>query len=70
MPRILVRLLEVARALADRRRHGRRLVRVLREDVREQRGHPALDGVWEGVDERADAQDGGVSLAQGLCVHG
>ena len=70
MPRILMRLLKVARALAHRRRHRRRVVRVLRQHIREQRGHPALDGVGEGVDERADAEDGGVPLAQGVRVGG
>jgi hypothetical protein len=56
VPRVLVRLLEAARALAHRRRDRRREVRQLGEHARQQRRHPALDRVRVAVHERADAQ--------------
>ena len=46
--------------------HG--IVRVLREDVRQQLGHPPLDGVRVALDERADTKNGGMELTHGSIV--
>lgn len=43
---------------------------MLCEHIRQQVGHPLLDRVWEAVDKRTNAEDGGVSLAYGLAVIG
>lgn len=43
---------------------------MLRQDVRQQLGHPSLDGVGVTVDQRHDAEDGGVALTDGRGVDG
>ena len=68
MPRILMRLPEVARAAPDGGRDRYRIVCVFCENTREELGHPAFDGVRVAFDEGTDTEDGGVPLPQGVSV--
>lgn len=43
---------------------------MLRQDVRQKLGHPPFDGVRVTVDQRHDAEDGGVALTDGGGVDG
>ena len=68
MPRVLVRLLERARANSHRSRNGDRVVRVACEHAREEVWTPPWHRIRERFNERFDTQDGRVQFAERECV--
>lgn len=70
MPGILMRLPEIARALAYGGRDGYRIICMVDENVREQLGQPPLNGIWVAFYKRADPKDRCVPLAEGVRICG